>query len=241
MKKYKIIAMIPARIGSQRLKFKNFALIKNKPLISYAINAAKNSKIFSNVIINSDSKLFKKIADELKCDFFLRKKKLGSSNTKSDDVVNDFLSNYDCDILMWINPIAPMLDFNDIKKIKNYFIKKKLNSLITTHKIKVHALNGISSNTIKPINFKLNSKFKKTQDLQPIILMNYCIMMWNAKSFLESMKKTKSAILHGKIGYYNLEPYKSFIIKDKRDLNLIDGLIGRDLNKRVKYYSKIRV
>ena len=76
MKKYKIIAMIPARIGSQRLKFKNFALIKNKPLISYAINAAKNSKIFSNVIINSDSKLFKKIADELKCDFFLRKKKI---------------------------------------------------------------------------------------------------------------------------------------------------------------------
>ena len=66
-------------------------------------------------------------------------------------------------------------------------------------------------------------------------------MMWNAKSFLESMKKTKSAILHGKIGYYDLEPYKSFIIKDKRDLNLIDGLIGRDLNKRVKYYSKIRV
>ncbi len=240
MKKLKITAMIPARIGSQRLKFKNFALVKNKPLISYAVNAAKKSSIFSEVVINSDSIAFKEIAKKLKCNFFLRDKKLGSSKTKSDDVVYNFLLKNKCDILMWINPIAPMIDFEDIKKIKNYFIKKKLDSLITTHKIKVHALNGISSNTIKPINFNLNSKFEKTQDLKPIILMNYCIMMWQSKSFLSSMKQKKSAILNGKIGFYDLEPYKSFIVKDKKDLNLIEGLMGKNLNKKVKYYKKIR-
>ena len=42
--KKKFIAMIPARIGSTRLKYKNLALINNKPLIYYAINAAKNLK-----------------------------------------------------------------------------------------------------------------------------------------------------------------------------------------------------
>ena len=43
--KKKIIAMIPARIGSVRLKKKNLILINNQPLIYYAINAAKKSNI----------------------------------------------------------------------------------------------------------------------------------------------------------------------------------------------------
>ena len=30
--------MIPARIGSERLKFKNLALVNNRPLIYYSIN-----------------------------------------------------------------------------------------------------------------------------------------------------------------------------------------------------------
>ena len=36
-----IFAMIPARIGSQRLKKKNLALINNKPLIEYVFNPKK--------------------------------------------------------------------------------------------------------------------------------------------------------------------------------------------------------
>jgi len=44
-----IVAMIPARSGSQRLKNKNLALIGNKPLIYYAINAAKKSKAFNKI------------------------------------------------------------------------------------------------------------------------------------------------------------------------------------------------
>ena len=125
MKKLKIIAMIPARIGSERLKLKNLALLKGHPLISYAIKVAKVSKIFSSVIVNSDSKKFQNVCNKYKCEFYLRRSNLGSSNTKSDDVVFDFLNKHTCDILMWINPIAPMLEKKDIVEVINYFIKKK--------------------------------------------------------------------------------------------------------------------
>ena len=54
--------MIPARIGSQRFKQKNLALIQDKPVLSWGIEAAKNSNIFDNIIINGDNQLFKKIA-----------------------------------------------------------------------------------------------------------------------------------------------------------------------------------
>ena len=47
MKKFKkIFAMIPARLGSQRLKKKNLAFVGGKALIEYAIISAKKVKIF---------------------------------------------------------------------------------------------------------------------------------------------------------------------------------------------------
>ena len=48
------IAFIPARIGSQRLKYKNLALINGKPLIAYAIDAAKKSKKFSKIVLKKN-------------------------------------------------------------------------------------------------------------------------------------------------------------------------------------------
>ena len=72
----KIIAMIPARIGSTRLKFKNLALVNKKPLIYYSINASIESNIFDKIIINSDDNVFKKIANRYKVGFYNRPKNL---------------------------------------------------------------------------------------------------------------------------------------------------------------------
>ena len=60
--KKKIIAMIPARAGSQRLKLKNLAIINGKPLVYYAIKAAKKSRVFDKIVLNSDSDLFRPIS-----------------------------------------------------------------------------------------------------------------------------------------------------------------------------------
>ena len=46
-----IIAIIPARGGSKRIPRKNIADFCGSPMISYSINAAKNSKIFDRVVV----------------------------------------------------------------------------------------------------------------------------------------------------------------------------------------------
>ena len=66
--------MIPARIGSQRLKKKNLALINNKPLIEYVVQSAKTTNIFKKIYINSDDKIFNKIALKNKINFYIDKK-----------------------------------------------------------------------------------------------------------------------------------------------------------------------
>tara|TARA_Y100000590_G_scaffold463588_1_gene630721 strand:+ start:3122 stop:3820 length:699 start_codon:yes stop_codon:yes gene_type:complete len=231
--KKKILAMIPARIGSQRLKKKNLALINNKPLISYAISAAKRAKIFHKIYINSDSKIFKKIALKNKIYFYLRPKVFGSSNTRSDDVVNDFIKKHDCDILAWINPIAPLQTDYEIKKVIKFFEKKKLNSLITTNNFKNHAIFKK-----KNLNFKKKERFAKTQNLKPVELMVYSIMMWKKDSFIKSYKINKSAILHGKIGYFPVSKLSGLIVKDKTDLQIVSTIMKTNKKKiKVKYFK----
>jgi sialic acid synthase SpsE/spore coat polysaccharide biosynthesis protein SpsF (cytidylyltransferase family) len=51
----RIICVIPAKSGSRRLKNKNMREIGGKPLIYYAIQTAKRSKILDNIYVSTDS------------------------------------------------------------------------------------------------------------------------------------------------------------------------------------------
>ena len=56
------IALIPARSGSKRLPGKNIKLLNGKHLIYYTIKVALESKLFSEVIVSTDSKEIADIA-----------------------------------------------------------------------------------------------------------------------------------------------------------------------------------
>ena len=64
------IAIIPARSGSKGLKDKNIIDICGKPLIAYSIEAAVKSKIFSRIIVSTDSKLYGSIAEQYGAEVF---------------------------------------------------------------------------------------------------------------------------------------------------------------------------
>ena len=162
----------------------------------------QKSKIFDKIYINSDDKIFGKVAKKYKVEFYLRPKHLGSSNTKSDDIVFNFLNNFDCDILVWVNSIAPLQTAVEIQKVVNFFKKRDYNSLITANEFKYH---GIINN--KPINFKKGDKFSKTQDLTPIDLMVYSLMMWKSKSFIKAYKEKKEQFFMAKSDFTMLVGY----------------------------------
>ena len=87
--KKKIIALIPARSGSERLKNKNIKNLNNKPLLYYAINSAVKSKIFDKVVVSTDSIRYKLIAKKYGAEVpFLRPKKFAKSTSMDFDWVN---------------------------------------------------------------------------------------------------------------------------------------------------------
>ena len=56
------VALIPARSGSKRVPEKNIRLLAGHPLIAYSISAALQSRIFSAVIVSTDSERYTEIA-----------------------------------------------------------------------------------------------------------------------------------------------------------------------------------
>jgi N-acylneuraminate cytidylyltransferase len=56
------VALIPARAGSKRIADKNIAVLAGHPLIAYTIAAARDSGIFADVVVSTDSPRYAEIA-----------------------------------------------------------------------------------------------------------------------------------------------------------------------------------
>jgi CMP-N-acetylneuraminic acid synthetase len=53
----KIVAMIPCRLGSQRVPKKNLRLLNGKTLSQWVIEACIESNVFDDIFINSETLL----------------------------------------------------------------------------------------------------------------------------------------------------------------------------------------
>jgi len=57
-----IVALIPARAGSKRIAGKNVRPLAGHPLIAYTIAAARDSGVFTDVVVSTDSEDYARIA-----------------------------------------------------------------------------------------------------------------------------------------------------------------------------------
>ena len=81
------VAIIPARLGSQRLKEKNIRLYQNKPLIFWAIKAAKESKYIKRVFVSSESKKILDLAKDYGAEIIERPEFLSEPDVYKMDVI----------------------------------------------------------------------------------------------------------------------------------------------------------
>ena len=96
----KIVAMIPARIGSKRVPKKNLRLIDGKPLISYIIESVKKVSLFDEIYLNADDIIFEQIAKKYKIQFYHRDKKFSTDSSTNDEFALDFMKNINGNILI---------------------------------------------------------------------------------------------------------------------------------------------
>lgn len=235
MKKKKIIAMIPARLGSQRIPKKNLRYLGGRLLVEWVAEACIEANIFDEIYINSESEVFKGIALNLGVNFFHRPTNLATNEATNDDFGLNFINSIESDILVQVNPTSP---FTSSQDIKNIVCMCKDDGYETVHTVKNEQIEGIFSGT--PLNFDPLKKMPPSQELEPIKLFTSSVMAWDTKKFKENMAKAGCAVYggDGKIGYYTISGAGIIDIDNEKDFAIAEAIIdAKNIKLEKKYYE----
>ncbi len=212
------IAMIPARMGSQRLVRKNLRRIRNEPLITHAIRKCKEAGCFDEIWVNSEHKQFGEIAKEEGVSFHQRPAELANSVATSEQYVAEFLHARECDAVFQVHSIAPLLSIEDIAGFVDRMKRGDVDCLLSVENIQIEcALNG------EALNFSFSSK-TNSQDLDPVQRICWSITGWDRSRYLDARLKGQCATYCGRVGFHSLNALASHVVKTEEDLNIAAAL-----------------
>lgn len=142
----KILAIIPARGGSKGIKNKNIVDLCNRPLISYSIIAALESKYIDKVVVSTDSEEIAEVARNYDAEVpFLRPKELASDTAKTIDAVMHCIETLEemgqtYDYLVLLQPTQPLRQAYHIDGAIELLMDKDEASLISVRKVIDHPI-----------------------------------------------------------------------------------------------------
>ncbi|MBL4793563.1 MAG: NTP transferase domain-containing protein, partial [Citromicrobium sp.] len=166
------IAMIPARMGSQRLPKKNLAPIDGVPLIVHAIRKCQATGLFDEVWVNSEHPDFGPIAEAEGAKFHKRPEALGNNNATSEQFVAEFLEAHDCTYLFQVHSIAPLLTVPDLTRFVTEMQTDGHDALMSVVEENLECLyKG------EPVNFTFAEK-TNSQDLVPVHRIVWAVTAW---------------------------------------------------------------
>ena len=213
----KIVSLILARGGSKGIPNKNIIDLNGKPLISFTINASKNSKIHETWV-STDCKKIKTAAKDLGVFVLDRPQELAQDTSSSEDALLHFCESIDFDILVFIQPTSPLLTSVDLDCGIDLLLNnsKKYNSIFSVYK--EHWIPRWDLN-VKPINWNPNIRPRR-QDIKENYVENGAFYISFKKDILESKLRYS-----GNIGCIEMPLSRSFQVDTYEDLELIKKLL----------------
>lgn len=136
----KIVGIIPARGGSERVPNKNLKNFCGKPLIAWTILCAKKSKHLDRVVVSTDNQKIAKIAKKYGAEVpFLRPAEFATSTIGIEPTLRhvcEWLSKneaYKADALVLLMPTSPLRQTFHIDDAIEIFKNKKVDSVIAVN------------------------------------------------------------------------------------------------------------
>jgi len=209
-----MIALIPARKGSRRIRDKNIRHFFGKPLMNWTIETAIRSKLFNRIIVLSDSREYLDVASEFGVETFLRRE----SNEYQPDIewkkeCFHLISGQDYMILRPTNPFrsVAMLEegvnlFNSAPEVLHVRGMTK----ITEHPMKMWRF---KSGYAEPYCAKDREYMNPTQTFEPLLVQNGSIEIW------------RTSPLTGKILPFITNGYEGFDINTEDDWTFAEYLV----------------
>lgn len=130
--KKRVIALIPARSGSVRVKNKNLQFINGIPLVGIAVIQARLTKTIEDVYVSTDSSIYAQVAENFGATVpFLRPADISDSHATDYQVFRHFLKWYETEngylpeIVVQVRATAPVREVETIENCIQIMLKNE--------------------------------------------------------------------------------------------------------------------
>lgn len=241
-----LLIIIPARLGSKRIKNKNMKIFGSRPLLGHKINSCVKSGI-GRVLVSTDSRKIavysKKNGAEVP---FLRPKKFSTSKASTMSCVLHalrFLRDKGEELPKYVAVLPATNPFLKIISIQNAYLKlkknKKFNSILGYTSSREHPFHYIDIrkhlifDILKYKNLKY-SDFERTQDWPKAYTTSAALKISKTSFFLKNINN-KSSVINKKT--FDMKSCVGYLIDNMESFDInshTDFVVGKAILKSLK-------
>ena len=178
MKEGKLVAIVPVRAGSQRVKNKNIRDFAESNLLTIKIETFKRVLPSQDIIVNSDCEKMLKIAEDLGVSAVRREEYYASSECNNSEFFKHIAEVTECEYIMYSPVTSPLVSKETYVSCINKFLNSNIENLVTVSDVKHHMwLDG------RPLNYDPKNA-PNSQDLPDIVSVNYGICLISKKQMM---------------------------------------------------------
>ena len=220
-KSYDLVAILPMKAHSERIKDKNFKLLKGQPLYKWVLDTLLSCKEIDLVIINTDSERILNNFPYKSKKILIRKrtKELCGDFVSMNKIIYDDLQNIDSKIYLMTHSTNPFLSRSTIQKAyklyKNSLTLSEFDSLFTvnTHQTRFYKKDG------SPINHDPKNLLR-TQDLEKWYEENSNLYLFTKESFQKNYNRIGSKPI-----LFESPKHESLDIDDQNDWDFAEKFL----------------
>ncbi len=222
MKARRVVALLPMKANSDRVKGKNFKLLDGKPLFQWILDSLLAVTEIEKVVINTDARHIlaeNGLREQDRIVIRDRKAELCGDLVSMNLILEDDIAAIDADIYIMTHTTNPLISADTIRAGLNKLEQMdRHDSLFTVNKVQTRFYREDGS----AVNHD-PARLLRTQDLEPWFEENSCLYYFSRESF----KKTRARIGKNPI-MMETPPLESLDIDEPHDWEMVSALAHRD-------------
>ena len=219
MSSYKMIAMIPARLGSKRIPKKNLRFLGDKPLIQYPIDLALQIPEFESVWVNTESEELGRAVEQMGAHFHKRPVEYSADHCTNREFTYHFMCHHECDYVIMVNSTSPLLRVETIKKFIRFVNEHDYDTILSTISEKAE-----SFYMGEALNFDLENKVN-SQMLEPVEKTVWALTAWKRETFIKLEQEGKCPIFGGNLTTFQIPKDEACDLDTEEDWHIAEGAI----------------
>ncbi len=217
----RIVAIVPMRHDSERVRGKNYRALGDKPLFHHIVETLRACPRIDETVIDTDSELIRDDARRAFPDLTVidRPEHLRGGNVPMNDVLLNDIRQIDADLYLQTHSTNPLLRAETVCAAIESFVaqREKFDSLFSVTRLQTRLWTGDG----KPMNHD-PAVLLRTQDLPPVYEENSCLYLFSRAGLEQFGTRIGARPL-----LFEIPPEEAWDIDEELDFAIAEFLYSR--------------